>query len=373
MPAKRTTKPETIDDYLAPLPADQQAALGKLRTTIQAAAPDAEEGISYGLAAFKLNGKPLVAMGATEKHCAFYLMSNSTVADHATELAKYDTSRGTIRFAADKPLPAALVKKLVKARVVENGAAKKVATKSKPAAKASAKKAAKAGSGQSVDDVLAALKKLSSKKYRDGMTRFAIPNHNALGVQVGDMRKLAKKIGRDQELALGLWKTNVYEARMMACFVDDPHQVTPEQMDSWCDEFDSWAIVDTACFALFDRTPFAWKKVKEWARREEEFVKRAGFALLASLVCHDKQASDEQFAAGLPLIEAAADDDRNFVKKGVNWALRCIGKRNKQLNDAAVSVSRRLAERKEASARWIGKDALRELTSPAVQKRLSRK
>lgn len=373
MPTKHSTKPQTIEDYLAALPAVQQTALEKLRAAIQAAAPGAEECISYGLAAFKLNGKPLVAIGATDKHCGFYLMSNSTVANHATELAKYDTSTGTIRFAADKPLPAALVKKLVKARIAENGVAKKGATNSKPAAKAPAKKGAKSASSHTVNDVLAALKKLSSKKYRDGMARFAIPSDKALGVQVGDMRKLAKKIGKDHELALGLWKMNVYEARMMACFVDDPQQVTPEQMDRWCNEFDSWAIVDTACFALFDRTPHAWKKLKQWVTRKEEFVKRAGFALLASLVCHDKQASDEQFAAGLPLIEAAAADDRNFVKKGVNWALRCIGKRNQRLNDAAVAVSRRLAERKEPSARWIGKDALRELMSPSVLKRLKGK
>ena len=369
MPAK----PQTIDEYLAPLPADQQAVLGKLRATIQTTVPNAEECISYGLAAFKLNGKPLVAIGATENHCAFYLMSNSTVANHAADLAKYDTSTGTIRFAANKPLPAALVKKLVQARIAENGGANKTAAKLKQPTKVKAKQSPNTGSGQTVDDVLAALKRLSSKRYRDGMARFAIPADNALGVPVGDMRKLAKKIGKDHELALALWETNVYEARMMACFVDDPAQVTAAQMDRWCREFDSWVICDTACFALFDRTPFAWKKVNQWATRKEEFVKRAAFALLASLVAHDKQATDEQFAAGLALIEQAADDDRNFVKKGVNWALRCIGKRNVALNAAAIAVSQRLAEQESAAARWIGKDALRELSSAAVLKRLKKK
>lgn len=370
---KPNAKPTTFDDYFALLSPENRAALEKLRQTIRAAAPTAEEGISYGLAAFRLNGKPLVALGATEKHCAFYLMSNSTVADHAKELQKYDTSTGTIRFAADKPLPAALVKKLVKARIDENG----VLAKAKVAKKAVRKTPAPASRNDKpkfdVDGVLAELKRLSSKRVRDGMVRFAIPNENALGVAVGDMRKLAKKIGQDHDLAAALWKTNVYEARMMACFIDDPQQVTPEQMDAWCDEFDSWAIVDTACFALFDRTPHAWKKVKQWSRRKEEFVKRAGFALLASLVAHDKIADNAQFMEGLLLIEKYAGDERNFVKKGVNWALRCIGKKNAELNAAAVAVSERLATSTNAAARWVGKDALRELKSPAVQKRLAKK
>lgn len=387
MPTQRASKPQTIDDYLAPLPAEQQAALGKLRATIRAAVPGAEECISYGLAAFKLHGKPLVALGATEKHCAFYLMSNSTVASHAAELAKYDTSTGTIRFAAQQPLPATLVKKLVQARIAENGSLQKKAsakaqpakaqnTKAQPASgKPKPKKSAptrQSRGPQTVEEVLAALKRLSSKKYRDGMARFAIPADNALGVAVGDLRKLAKQIGKNHELALALWETNVYEARMTACFIDDPALVTAEQMERWCREFDSWAICDTACFALFDRTPHAWKKVQQWATRKEEFVKRASFALLASLVCHDKQASDDQFATSLSLIEAAADDERNFVKKGVNWALRCIGKRNVRLHPAAVAVAQRLAERKEPAARWIGKDAHRELTSAAVLKRLKK-
>lgn len=250
--------------------------------------------------------------------------------------------------------------------------AAKSAAKSKSPPKRSAKAAPKGPGEHDVDSVLAALKKLSSKKVRDGMSRFAIPNENALGVAVGDMRKLAKQIGRNHELALALWKTNVYETRMMAAFVGEAEKVTAEQMDAWCDEFDSWAICDTVCFALFDRAPAAWDKVSEWADRDEEFVKRAAFALLASLVAHDKSADDANFMEGLQLIEAAATDERNFVKKGVNWALRCIGKYKPTLHSAAATVAERLAESTNASSRWIGKDALRELNSPAVKKRLAK-
>lgn len=365
--ARPAAKPTTFEDYFALLTPEQRAALQKLRTTIRAAAPEAEEGISYGLAAFRLNGKPLVALGATASHCAFYLMSNSTVDGFQTELQKYDTSTGTIRFAADKPLPAALVRKLVKARIAEN------ASLVKPQASKKKAPAQRSEETHTVDSVLAALKRLSSKKVRDGMSRFAIPNANALGVPVGDMRKLAKKVGRNHELATALWKTKVYEARMMAAFVGEAEKVTPRQMDDWCEDFDSWAICDTVCFALFDRAPTAWDKVSEWATREEEFVKRAAFALLASLVAHDKHADDANFMEGLQLIEAAADDERNFVKKGVNWALRCIGKYKPSLHAAAVAVAERLAASSNASSRWIGKDALRELNSPAVKKRLAKR
>jgi 3-methyladenine DNA glycosylase AlkD len=158
---------------------------------------------------------------------------------------------------------------------------------------------------------------------------------------------------------------------MLATFVDEPARVTPAQMERWCRVFDSWAICDTACFALFDRTPHAWRKVEQWSRRKGEFVKRAAFALLASLSVHDKGANDEWFVEGLSLIEDAAGDERNFVKKAVNWALRSIGKRNPELNAAAVSVARRLSGSEEAAARWVGKDALRELTSPAVTRRFA--
>lgn len=360
MPAKpksKSARPTTFAEYLANLNVEQRVALEKLRQIIHAVAPEAEEGISYGLAAFRLQGKPLVALGATENHCAFYLMSNSTIAAHESELQKYDTSTGTIRFAANKPLPATLVKKLVKARIAENGAIKQAkAAKKKPPKKEPSQKE----SSWDVKSVLAELKRLSSKKYRDGMARFAIPSVNALGVPVGEMRALAKRVGRNQQLAEALWKTKVYEARMMAAFVGEADQLTSRKMDAWCAEFDSWAICDTVCFALFDRSTAAWQKVSEWSSRDQEFVKRAAFALLACKVVHDKAADDSQFMDGLTLIEQYATDERNFVKKGINWALRCIGKRNEALRTAAMAVAERLAASQNSAARWVGKDALRE-------------
>jgi 3-methyladenine DNA glycosylase AlkD len=157
---------------------------------------------------------------------------------------------------------------------------------------------------------------------------------------------------------------------MLAAFVDDPAQVTPAQMDRWCRDFDSWAIVDTLCFHLFDKTPHAFAKAKAWASRRNEFERRAAFALIASLGVHDKKASDESLANFLPLIERAATDERNFVKKGVSWALRVIGRRSNDLNRSAVALSRKLCESEEPAARWVGRDALKELTSPAVIRRL---
>ena len=368
------SKATTFDECLAQFDPEQQAALQKLRQAIRAAAPKAEEGVSYGLAAFRLNGKPLVALGAAGKHCAFYLMSNSTVGEHADLLKDYDTSPGTIRFAADSPLPAALVKKLVKARIAQNEqiAANKSVAKKPTAKVAKSAKKKTANSNYDVAKVLAELKKLSSEKVRKGMERFAIPNDNALGVAVGDMRALAKKIGRNQELSLALWKEKLYEARMMAAFVGEPEKVTTKQMEAWCKDFDSWAIVDSVCFALFDRAPGAWTKVNDWATRQEEFVKRAAFALLASLVLHGKHLDDEHFAAGLQLIENAAEDERNFVKKGVNWALRTIGKKNKTLHAAAMAVAKKLGDSDNGTARWIGKDAIRDLNSPATRRRLAK-
>jgi len=224
---------------------------------------------------------------------------------------------------------------------------------------------------EQVDWALTWLKRHSSKATRDGMARYAIPSDNAYGVTVSNIRVLGKLLGRNHELAPLLWDTGVYEARMLTSFVDDPARVTPAQMDRWCRDFDNWAIVDTLCFHLFDRTPHAWQKVAQWHDQKEEFVKRAAFALLWALSVHDKLADDARFADGLRFIERAATDDRNFVKKAVNMALRAIGKRNPALNDAAVTVAGRLADSPDATERWVGKDALRELTSPSVTKRLA--
>ena len=197
--------------------------------------------------------------------------------------------------------------------------------------------------------------------------RYGIPSDNALGVSVADIRMLAKRIGRNHDLAAALWETGVYEARMLTAFIDESARVTPAQMDRWCRDFDNWAICDTLCFHLFDKTPHAWKKVEKGCDRPEEFEKRASFALLASIALHNKKALAVPFIRSLRLIERASTDERNFVKKAVSWALRGIGKRSAALNAAAVKVARRLAASTQPAPRWVGKDALRELTrhSPA--------
>ena len=220
-----------------------------------------------------------------------------------------------------------------------------------------------------VQSALGWLKSHASQATLDGMARYAIPSDKALGVAMKDIKALGKTLGRNQELAAALWRTGLYEARMLVSFVGDPARLTSAQMDRWCRDFDNWGICDTLCFKLFDQTPHAWAKVADWGDRPEEFVKRAAFALLASLALHDKNAGDAQFLETLPLIERAATDERNFVKKGVNWALRSIGRRNATLNAAAVTLARRLAASPHAAPRWVGKDALREFTKLAVKKR----
>ena len=212
-----------------------------------------------------------------------------------------------------------------------------------------------------VAEVLAWLRRRGSGTD-EGLERYGIVARNVVGVSVGDLRELGKKLGRRHDLALALWKTDVYEARMLTPFIADPARVTPALMDKWVKDFDNWAITDALCFHLFDKTPHAWRKVKQWSTRKPEFEKRAAFALLASVALHDKDAEDAPFLGALPLIERAATDERNFVKKGVNWALRRIGKRNPRLKREAMKVAKRLAVSDSAAARWVGKDALRELS-----------
>jgi 3-methyladenine DNA glycosylase AlkD len=204
--------------------------------------------------------------------------------------------------------------------------------------------------GERVEEALLWLKRRGKKANVDGMARYAIRSEKVFGVSVADTRRLAKRLGRDHVLAEALWATGWYEARMLAAFVDDPARVTPAQMDRWCRDFDNWAICDTVCFHLFDRTPHAWRKVERWAGRRDEFVKRAG---------------------ALSIVEGAAGDDRNFVKKSVSWALRGIGGRSVGLNAAAVKLAQKLSTSPHASARWVGKDALRAFASPAAAKRLA--
>ena len=229
------------------------------------------------------------------------------------------------------------------------------------------------GTAEQIESALAWLKGHGTKRGREGMARYAIPSDKAFGVSVTNIQKLAKQLGRSHELAAELWKTGWYEARMLTAYVDEPERVTSAQMDRWARDFDNWAICDTLCFALWDRTPHAWAKVSQWSGQRAEFVKRSAFAMLWGLTVHDKQAGDQPFLDGLVLIERAAADERHFVKKAVNMALRAVGKRNPRLNAAAVAVARRLAETTDATPRWVGKDALRELTSPSVARRLAPK
>jgi 3-methyladenine DNA glycosylase AlkD len=230
--------------------------------------------------------------------------------------------------------------------------------------------AAKPSLENEVQSALEWLKAHSTRATLDGMARYAILSDKAFGVAMRDIKALGKKLGHNHELALALWDTGWYEARMLASFVEDPALVTAAQMDHWCKQFDNWAICDAMCFNLFDRTPHRWAKVTQWSSKRDEFEKRTAFALLWSLTVHDRQAGDEAFLRGLELIEREAGDERNFVKKSVNMALRAIGKRNRALNAAAVAVARRLADSEQGAARWVGKDALRELTSPVMAKRL---
>jgi 3-methyladenine DNA glycosylase AlkD len=226
-------------------------------------------------------------------------------------------------------------------------------------------------SAWTVEAVVAELRSMADPSQLAGMARFGIRVDRALGgVGVPRMRALAKRVGRSHDLALGLWATGIHEARLVATMVDEPAAVTDGQLEAWVAEVDSWDVCDGLCGNLLVRTAVAYDKAIEWSSREEEFVKRAGFALMASLAVHDKAAPDERFVALLPLIEREAPDRRNFVRKAVSWALREVGKRNLALNEAAVATARRIRETGPRSARWVASDALRELTGEAVQRRL---
>jgi 3-methyladenine DNA glycosylase AlkD len=223
---------------------------------------------------------------------------------------------------------------------------------------------------QTVDQILARLESLGSPEDAAGMARFGINVEKAYGIRIPELRKLAKELGRDHDLALALWETGMHEARILASMVDDPKQVSETQMEAWVRDFNSWDLCDQCTGNLFDRTPLAYAKAREWAAREPEFEKRAGFALMAWLAVHDKQAPDEKFSAFLPVIEREAGDERNFVRKAVNWALRQIGKRNAALNAEAIAMAKKLQRMDSKAAQWNANDALKELTSEKVQARL---
>jgi 3-methyladenine DNA glycosylase AlkD len=218
--------------------------------------------------------------------------------------------------------------------------------------------------------VVAKLRALGDPKNVEGMARFGIDVPDALGVSAPNLRKLAKEIGKDHKLAGQLWKTGIHDARLLATLVDDPAKVTPRQMERWVKDINSWALCDAACSCLFDKTPYAWDKAIEWTARDEEYVKRAGFVLMATLAVHDKKAPDERFEQFVPYLVEHATDERNFVKKAVNWALRQIGKRSRRLNKLAIQTGKRIQKLDSRAARWIASDALRELNSEKVQARL---
>jgi 3-methyladenine DNA glycosylase AlkD len=219
--------------------------------------------------------------------------------------------------------------------------------------------------------VLAELHAHAEPSRLEGMARVGIRTERALGVSIPGLRSLAKRIGVDHRIASELWATGIHEARILASMIEDPGALTEDDMDLWAGDFDSWDVCDQVCGNLFDRTPFAYAKAFSWSDREPEFVKRAAFSLMACLAVRDRDARDADLASFLPVIERAATDDRNAVKKGVNWALRQIGKRSPGLNRRAVAVARRLRASESRSARWIGSDAVRELTSEPVQRRLA--
>jgi 3-methyladenine DNA glycosylase AlkD len=220
------------------------------------------------------------------------------------------------------------------------------------------------------DGILARLKSLANPEAVDGMARYGINPHNTLGVSIPILRGLAKQIGIDHELAAQLWASGIHEARILASLVDDPRKVSEAQMDSWAADFDSWDICDQVCSNLFCRTPFAGTKAVQWSAGGEEYVRRAGFVLMAGLAVRDKKSADAEFMRFFPLMVQAATDERNYVKKAVNWALRGIGKRNLALNAKAIQIAQEIKALDSRSARWIASDALRELTGEAVQRRL---
>ncbi|MFH1470461.1 MAG: DNA alkylation repair protein [Candidatus Micrarchaeota archaeon] len=204
----------------------------------------------------------------------------------------------------------------------------------------------------------------------EGMARFGINPKNNYGSSIPFLRSLAKKIGKNHSLALKLWASGIHDARILAGFIDEPAKVTEKQLEDWALDFDSWDVCDLVCSGLFDQTRFAWRKAVEWTKRKEEFVKRAGFVLMAALSVHDKNAKDADFEKFFPIIKREAKDERNFVRKAVNWALRQIGKRNSKLNKKALATAREIRTLDSKSARWIAADAIRELESEAVKRRL---
>jgi 3-methyladenine DNA glycosylase AlkD len=221
-----------------------------------------------------------------------------------------------------------------------------------------------------VKQIVKRLEALGDPKNVAGMARYGIVAKKAFGVPAPKLKFLAKEIGKDRSMAAQLWRTGIYDARILAAFIDDPKFVAENQMESWVKDFDNWAICDGVCLHLFRKTQFAWTKAKQWTKRREEFVKRAGFTLMATLAVHDKEADDKKFLQLLLIIKRESKDERNGVKKAVNWALRQIGKRNLALNKAAIKTAKKIKEIDSPAARWIASDTLRELASESIKVRL---
>ncbi len=220
-------------------------------------------------------------------------------------------------------------------------------------------------------EIVKKLKFLSDSKSVEGMARFGINPDNTYGVSIPNLRRMAKEIGKDHTLAQKLWASGIHEARILAAMINEPEMVTEKQMEQWVKGFDSWDVCDQVCMNLFEDTPFASKKAVGWSKRKEEFIKRAGFVMMARLAVSDKKSDDKQFEKFLPIIKRESKDERNFVKKAVNWALRQIGKRNPRLNKKAIETAKEIEKIDSKTARWIAADALRELTSKAVQKKIT--
>ncbi len=223
---------------------------------------------------------------------------------------------------------------------------------------------------ETVEEIIIKLKSKAKPGNVEGMAKFGMTADKRLGVSVPDMRKIAKETGNDHQLALELWKTGIPEAQIVAALIGEPDKLTEEQMENWVKDINSWDVCDQVCMNLFEKTPLVWQKIYHWSERKEEFVKRAAFALIACIAWHHKELADEKLIEFFPLIKRESTDERNFVKKAVNWALRHIGKKNKNLNKAAIKLAKEIKEFDSKSARWIASNAIKELESDSVQDRL---
>jgi 3-methyladenine DNA glycosylase AlkD len=224
-----------------------------------------------------------------------------------------------------------------------------------------------------IERILKLLRDLEDENWRDNMARFGIPITHALGISMPKLKQIAKEFGKNHDVALKLWENDYHEAKIIAVLLDEPLKLTEDQMDRWIYQCYSWDLTDCCCLYLFHKSPIAYQKAAEWVQREEEFVKRGGFSLMATLAVHDKKAQDEKFEFFFPLIKEQANDNRNFVKKAVNWALRAIGKRNLVLNSEAIKISEDLMKETDKTAHWIGMDAEKELKSEKIVNRIKKK